>query len=59
VILSLAREYGLALRVAGRCKFTRYECETVSVPLRDAGGGRAYRCILSEKELRKAYNNAR
>jgi len=42
-------------RFAERCKYARPECEAFSVPLRDAGGGRAYRCILSEDELRKAY----
>jgi len=26
-----------------------------SVPLREAGNGRTYRCILSENELREAY----
>jgi peptide/nickel transport system ATP-binding protein len=42
-------------RFAERCKFARLECWAVSVPLRDAGGGRAYRCLLSENELREAY----
>lgn len=42
-------------RFAPRCKFVRPECAVTSVPLRDAGGGRAYRCVLSEKELREAY----
>jgi peptide/nickel transport system ATP-binding protein len=42
-------------RFAERCKYARPECEVVSVPLRDAGGGRAYRCLLSESELREAY----
>src|SRR5512147_2648089 len=39
-------------RFAERCKLTRLECWHMSVPLRDAGGGRTYRCLLSEKELR-------
>ena len=42
-------------RFAERCKLAQAECWTTSVPLRDMGGGRAYRCILSEKELRAAY----
>jgi peptide/nickel transport system ATP-binding protein len=42
-------------RFAERCKYSRPECEAVSVPLREIGGGRAYRCILSEDELREAY----
>ena len=42
-------------RFAERCKFVRPECTTASVSLRDVGGGRAYRCILSEKELKESY----
>ena len=42
-------------RFAERCKFVRPRCKAASVPLRDVGYGRAYRCILSEKELRDAY----
>ena len=42
-------------RFAERCKFVRPECEADSVSLHDAGGGRAYRCILPEQELRQAY----
>jgi peptide/nickel transport system ATP-binding protein len=42
-------------RFAERCKYYRPECSAESVPLRDVGGGRAYRCILSEDELREAY----
>ena len=44
-------------RFAERCKLVRPECTTLSVPLRDIGGGRFYRCILSEEELREAYKN--
>ena len=40
---------------AERCKYVRPECKVISVDLRDVYGGRAYRCILSEKELRDAY----
>ena len=42
-------------RFAERCKFVKPECRVISVPLHDVGDGRAYRCILSEKELREAY----
>ena len=42
-------------RFAERCKYAMPECEAASVPLHDIGGGRAYRCILSEKELRENY----
>src|SRR5919108_4249235 len=42
-------------RFAARCKFVRPACTLHSIPLYDIGGGRAYRCILSEKELREAY----
>ncbi len=42
-------------RFAERCKFAKPECFVYTVPLRDAGGGRFYRCIFSEKELREAY----
>jgi peptide/nickel transport system ATP-binding protein len=44
-------------RFAERCKFVKEECTTVSVPLRNIGDGRFYRCILSEEELREAYKN--
>ncbi|MBK8902559.1 MAG: ABC transporter ATP-binding protein [Anaerolineaceae bacterium] len=42
-------------RFAERCKFARAECRAISIPLREVGNGRAYRCILSEEELRAAY----
>ena len=42
-------------RFAERCKYARPECRAVSVPLREVDGGRAYRCLRSEKELREAY----
>jgi peptide/nickel transport system ATP-binding protein len=42
-------------RFAERCKYVRPDCKVISVGLYDAYGGRAYRCILSEKELRDAY----
>jgi peptide/nickel transport system ATP-binding protein len=45
-------------RFAERCKYVKPECLAFSVGLRDLEGGRAYRCIFTEKELRKAYQNA-
>jgi peptide/nickel transport system ATP-binding protein len=46
-------------RFAERCKHVRAECKVMAVPLYDAGGGRAYRCILSEEVLREAHQHAR
>jgi peptide/nickel transport system ATP-binding protein len=46
-------------RFAERCKYVRAECKVTSVGLYEAGYGRAYRCILSEKELREAYRHER
>jgi peptide/nickel transport system ATP-binding protein len=42
-------------RFAERCKYVQPECTTHSIPLRELGGGRAYRCILSEDQLRETY----
>jgi peptide/nickel transport system ATP-binding protein len=42
-------------RFAERCRYVMAECKVTSVPLYDAGVGRAYRCILPEKELREIY----
>jgi len=42
-------------RFADRCKYVMQECRVTSVALRDIGGGRAYRCILSEEFLREVY----
>ncbi|HEX3052128.1 MAG TPA: ABC transporter ATP-binding protein [Aggregatilineaceae bacterium] len=44
-------------RFAERCKFVMPECRTVSVNLHEIGEGRAYRCIIPEEDLRKAYKN--
>ena len=44
-------------RFAERCKYVRPECRVNSVGLYDAGDGRAYRCILTEKQLREAYQH--
>jgi peptide/nickel transport system ATP-binding protein len=46
-------------RFAERCKYTLPNCRAISVNLRDVSAGRAYRCILSEKDLREAYKNER
>src|SRR5687768_7036509 len=42
-------------RFAARCKFVMPECTLHSIPLRDIGGGRAYRCIIPEHKLRELY----
>jgi peptide/nickel transport system ATP-binding protein len=42
-------------RFAERCNYVRPECKANSVGLVDIECNRAYRCILSEKELRAAY----
>jgi peptide/nickel transport system ATP-binding protein len=42
-------------RFAERCKYVRPECKVTNVELHEVGDGRAYRCILSEDELREAY----
>jgi peptide/nickel transport system ATP-binding protein len=42
-------------RFAERCKYVRPECKVISVGLYEVYGGRAYRCILSEKVLRDGY----
>lgn len=42
-------------RFAARCKYVQAECTASSIPLRDIGHGRAYRCIFSEDQLRAFY----
>ncbi len=44
-------------RFAERCRFVMPECRTISVNLHDSSEGRAYRCIIPEDDLRKAYKN--
>ena len=44
-------------RFAARCKFAMAECRATSVNLHDIGGGRTYRCIIPEEELRRAYKH--
>jgi peptide/nickel transport system ATP-binding protein len=45
----------MGCRFAERCKYVLPECRVSSVSLREIEGGRAYRCIFAEKELREAY----
>jgi peptide/nickel transport system ATP-binding protein len=45
-------------RFAERCKYVRAECKVNPVGLYDAGVDRAYRCILTEKQLRENYQHA-
>jgi len=42
-------------RFAERCKYVIPTCKAISVSMRELEGGRAYRCIFTEKELREAY----
>lgn len=44
-------------RFAERCKYVQPVCKVSSVVLCDAGGGREYRCVLSEEKLREVYGN--
>ncbi|MFN8380288.1 MAG: ABC transporter ATP-binding protein [Anaerolineales bacterium] len=44
-------------RFAERCKYVQAECKAHSVDLREIEGGRNYRCIFSEEQLRKVYQN--
>src|SRR4030043_1002489 len=42
-------------RFAERCKYALPECSVNPPGLREIEGGRAYRCVFSERELREAY----
>jgi len=44
-------------RFAERCQYVQPECRVHPIDLRDIGGGRTYRCIFSEAELREAYQH--
>lgn len=46
-------------RFAARCKYAMPQCRAMSINLNDIGDGRAYRCIIPEEDLRKAYENER
>lgn len=45
-------------RFAERCQYVQPRCKTRSIPLREIGNGRAYRCVFSEEELREVYQDA-
>jgi peptide/nickel transport system ATP-binding protein len=45
-------------RFAERCKYVRAECKVTSVPLYEVGYNRAYRCVMTETELRRTYEHA-
>ncbi|MGE5464725.1 MAG: ABC transporter ATP-binding protein [Syntrophothermus sp.] len=42
-------------RFAERCKYCRPECRVMTIPMMEIGGGRGYRCVYSESELREMY----
>jgi peptide/nickel transport system ATP-binding protein len=44
-------------RFAERCKYVIPECRTHSIDLLETKGDREYRCIFTEDQLRKAYQN--
>lgn len=44
-------------RFAERCKYVRAECRALSIGLRELEGGRTYRCVMTEDELRRVYQN--
>jgi peptide/nickel transport system ATP-binding protein len=44
-------------RFAARCKYAQPECTVVSVGIRNMEDDRAFRCLQTEEELRRAYQN--
>ena len=44
-------------RFAERCKYATPACRYTSVPEKDFGDGRMYRCLMSVDELKEVYNN--
>lgn len=42
-------------RFAERCKYVKPECKVLSIPHKEFGGGRMYRCIYSAEQLKEAY----
>ena len=44
-------------RFADRCRYVTAECRTHPIEIRQADEEREYRCIFTEDELRKAYQN--
>ena len=45
-------------RFADRCKYVRPECRAIAVSFNELEDGRGYRCIISQDELRRIYQNA-
>lgn len=43
---------------AERCKYVQPKCKMQSIDLQEVNGGRAYRCLLPEEELREIYQDA-
>ncbi len=46
-------------RFAERCKYVQPQCRTHSIDMQELENGRTYRCIFTEEQLRKAYQNDR
>lgn len=46
-------------RFADRCKYVTALCRATTISMCEAEGGRSYRCIFPEHELREAYKNGR
>ena len=44
-------------RFAERCKYARPECRYSSIPEKDFGEGRMYRCLMSVEELKEVYSH--
>jgi peptide/nickel transport system ATP-binding protein len=44
-------------RFADRCQFAMPQCRSNTINLQEVAGGRTYRCIIPEEDLRKAYKN--
>lgn len=44
-------------RFFSRCRYAEERCKTGSIPFKEAGNNRFYRCVFSEEELREAYQN--
>jgi peptide/nickel transport system ATP-binding protein len=47
----------MGCQFAERCKYVQPDCMVHTVNLKEVEGDRAYRCIFSETELRKVYEN--
>jgi peptide/nickel transport system ATP-binding protein len=44
-------------RFAPRCKYVMPECTMQTINIHEVEGGREYRCIMTEEQIRKAYKN--